>query len=543
MTKRQKQSFIAGALTSTAGIFISKAMGLLYTVPFTAMATEGNMFFYSQAYTYYELLLNICTAGFPFAIAAMVAKYANKDDFKTVMLIRKLSMSLMFISGLVVAVIFASISGPLAQNALGSSGTAADIKTLQITFMILSIAVVLVPFLSVFRGFYQGLKELKVYAVSQVIEQFTRIATLLILSAICVYLFKLNSIFAIYMAVFSTSIAALFAIFYYYRFDRKNIGDLNRAARYQEKEAVSSKELIKEMLLFGLPYLLAAILGNSMSIVNNAFFMNAMKATPETYEEYKLILGIIQFQCNKLTSIPQVLAIGFSAGIVPYLTVSFENRNWKELQKNVLDCLDTVLYIGMPLFMCLLSLAEPIYFVMYGDANLALGAEALRWSSPIAIMGTLSPICSAMMMTLRLRRKSLFYLFIGFIVKFVSFFPLIKYFGYSGAITSSILTSVVVIFLNLQLIQNKFHVRYTRTFKRLFRICLGLLAMNGSFVLLRLLGLNIVECGRVLGVFVLALYGIVGLGVYYFATSCLKLPQAIFGVSGKRLLKKILRRS
>ena len=33
-----KQSIVAGGLTSTAGIFLSKVMGILYVVPFSAMA-------------------------------------------------------------------------------------------------------------------------------------------------------------------------------------------------------------------------------------------------------------------------------------------------------------------------------------------------------------------------------------------------------------------------------------------------------------------------------------------------------------------------
>lgn len=542
MTQRQKQSFMAGALTSSVGIFISKTIGLLYAVPFAAMATSGNMIFYSQAYTYYEMLLNICTAGFPFAIAAMVARYANKNDFKTVMLVRRLSMSVMLVSGFTMAVLFAGFSGPLAKATLGASSTVKDVHTLQVTFIILSIAVVLVPFLSVFRGFYQGLKEMKSYAVSEVIEQIARVGSLLTLGAFCVYVLKLENIYAVYMAVLSTGIAAIIAILYFKYCDRKILGDLNRAARYQEKEAVPAKELIKEMLMFGLPYLLAALLGNSMSIVNSMFFMNAGQVTPDTYDYYKTVYGIMQYNCNKITSIPQILAISFGAGIVPYLTTSLENKDWAELQKNVLDCLDTVLYIGMPLFICILVLARPIYFVMYGNDNLELGTEILRWSSAIALTGTLSPICSAMMMTLRLRRQSLFYLLVGFIVKLVSFFAFIKMFGYSGAITSSILTSVIIIYLNLQLIQNKFFVHYGRTFKRLFRICLGLVAMNGSFVILQFIGIDPVAYNRFIAMVLLGVYGVVGLGTYYFATACLGLPNAIFGGNLIQMVKRYMKR-
>ena len=58
-------------------------------------------------------------------------------------------------------------------------------------------------------GFYQGLKDLKVYAESQVIEQMARVAALLWAWCAVVYVLHLPRIFAIYMAVLSTSIGAL----------------------------------------------------------------------------------------------------------------------------------------------------------------------------------------------------------------------------------------------------------------------------------------------------------------------------------------------
>lgn len=535
---KAKKSFISGALTSSAGIFVSKALGLLYMVPFTAMAGgEKNMFFYSQAYTYYDVLLQLSTAGIPFAIAAMVAKYANKGDYKTVLLIRKCAMALMLLSGFVMAIFFVLLSSPLSVSVLGKEATASDIQTMKNTFLILSVAIVFVPFLSSYRAFYQGLKELKAYAFSQVLEQLTRVLSLLGLGAICVYIFKMDSIYAIYMAVVSTSIAAIIAIIYYINFDKKNIGVINRAARLQDDSSMNAKEIIIEMVAYGVPYFIAAILGNSMNIVNNNYFMNAMAKTATSYEDAKVLLAIIQVQCNKLTSIPQVLAIGFSTGIVPYLTISLENKNWSELQKNVNDALDTVLYIAMPLCFCLFALAEPIYYVMYGNRHLAYGADALRWSSLLALTGTLSPICSSMMMALRFRQQSLLYLLLGFIVKIATFFPMIHLFGYSGAITSSVVTSVVVIYCNLRLIKDKFNVSYEKTWNRFFRMVVSIVAMNGLFYLLQLLFPFDVS-HKLISLFQLLVYGSAGLLIYVSVSSWLQLPQAIFGKSVKNLLMR-----
>ena len=78
--KKVKQGFIAGSLTSSAGVFISKLIGMFYIIPFKQIVGQANLSYYSAAYTYYNVLLQICSAGLPFAIAAIVAKYANKND-------------------------------------------------------------------------------------------------------------------------------------------------------------------------------------------------------------------------------------------------------------------------------------------------------------------------------------------------------------------------------------------------------------------------------------------------------------------------------
>ncbi|MFQ8582250.1 MAG: hypothetical protein ACLSA6_06710 [Holdemania massiliensis] len=48
----------------------------------------------------------------------MVAKYSNNEDYKTVILVRRLSMALMLLSGFVMAVLFIMVSGPLASSVL-----------------------------------------------------------------------------------------------------------------------------------------------------------------------------------------------------------------------------------------------------------------------------------------------------------------------------------------------------------------------------------------------------------------------------------------
>lgn len=541
--QKAKQGFIAGSLTSSAGVFISKLIGMFYIVPFKQIVGQANMGYYSAAYTYYNVLLQICSAGLPFAIAAMVAKYINKKDYKTALLVRRLSTAILMVSGFIMALIFILVSTPLARSVLGSHATAMDIEKMRNTFVILSLALFLIPIVYSYRGYYQGLKELKVYADSQIVEQFFRVFSLLAIGAIVVYIFHFDRIWGIYAAVMATSIGGMASLIHLMYFDHKHQPEIDEAAREQTTEPVNTHDIVREFIIFSIPYLLVSVLGNSQTLINTQFFIPVATSLGMKYKDALLIYGIIETNCDKLTSIPQVLSIGFSAGIVPYMTVSLENKDWKGLNRNIEDCLGTVLYIAVPICIAMASLAEPIYYVMYGGDELSYGTICLRWSSLLGFVTTLTPICNSMMLTLHFRKQSLTYLAIGFAVKCITFYPLMKFQGYTGAITSSVLCSLTIIFLSLHKIKKEFNIHYKRIMKRLLRILIACAFMVVVYALCKGFGPSMTGHGRVIALAELAVVGIAGILVYLWVSIKLRLPESIFHMNAKDMLRSILHKN
>lgn len=539
---RVKQSFIAGSLASSAGVFISKLIGLFYVVPFRAIVGQENMAYYTAAYTFYNVLLQICSAGLPFAIAAIIAKYVNRNDFRTVILVRRLSTAILMVSGFVMALIFILISKPLAMMSLGSMASDTEIRIMQNTFSILALALFLVPVLYSYRGYYQGMKELKLYADSQVIEQLARVLSLLGIGWFLVYVVKLAPIFGIYAAVFATSIGCVFAMMYFMYFDKKNYKKIVKAARLQKEEPADRKMILIELVSMGLPYVLVSILGNSQVLVNTMFFNRLNTSFGMDLSTSKIIYSIIETNCDKLISIPQVLSIGFSAGIVPYMTVSMENRDRRGLNRNIEDCLDTVLYIALPICFSMCMLARPIYFIMYGASELDYGEICLRWDSLLGLMTTLTPICNSMMLTLKFRKESIVYLACGFVVKCVTFYPLMRYAGYIGAIISSCLCSATIIYLSLVKIKNRYDVRYGRIAVRVFKMVIGCLCMNGVYAIFKYFGITALASSRLLSLLQLGLMGICALAAYVFVTNLMKLPRAVFHMEIKDIVKRLAHR-
>lgn len=542
-TNTIKKSFIASSLTTSAGIFITKLIGLFYIVPFKAIVGQQDMIYYSAAFDYYTILLQICSAGIPFALAALVAKYLSKNDYKTVILVRILATSLLMVSGFVMAVLFIGFSGPLAARALGGiSYSANELAAMQNSFVILAMALFLVSVLYSYRGYYQGAKEMQQYSLSQVIEQFVRVGFLLGAGWFVVYILHLPKIVYIYTAVGGTGVGAMVALLQFMNFDRKHFRVVQQKAKRQSTNSVAIKELIREFVMYVIPFLLSSILANSQVLVNTNFFVSVMEGLGMQHSQATMLLSIIQTNCDKLTSIPQVIGNGFAAGAVPFITVSLVHADWKGLRKSLEDCLGTVFYIVIPVCVSMAALSGPIYYIMYGAKELEYGQVALFWSSILAFGTTVTPVLLSILLSLKMRRHTLIYFLIGFLVKVVTFYPCCYLFGYSGAIISSILCEITFIALSIYKIQKTYPVRVKNMIIRLLKIIICCFAMNGIYVIVRWIGIDPTQYPRLLAIVLVGMIGSLGMGVYFASSELFRLPKSIFHRDLRGMFNRILRR-
>ena len=536
----KKQSLLTGALTGSFGVFLSKALGLFYVVPLNSFAGERNMAFYSITYTYYDLLLKVCSAGIPFAIAAMVAKYVSREDYKTAALVRRLGTSLIMGLSFVVACVFFLGSRPLAARALGPAATPEDIASLLTLFRILLLAIVFVPFLSSVRGFYQGLKRLDIYAASQVLEQFIRVFCIVAFGFLLVRVLHFDSVYAIYMAIFAAGLAAILTIVYFLLAAKKEGENFDRLVAAQNGEALPSKRIFNELLSIGLPYVAVSFIGTAGPLVNANFFVPYATRVGIDYDTAMKALGIVQVNCSKIASIPQVLTLGFSAGLVPYLTESLEQQNQTRLREQLADIFKTVIYILTPVVLIIAFFASAIYAIMYGGRSLEQGARLLAFYSLVAFTDTVAPIFSSVLITLRFRRNAIIFLIIAAVAKLISFFIFVYLFGELGMIFSTALSSVIVIVLGLILLKRNFQFNIRSLLQVTLRsVISSLCAILPVLLLNHFLPLN--YGSRLLCLVHFGIEGIVMVLIYVSVSALLRVPQEVFHMKDLSI-KKILGR-
>ena len=540
MNKNKLQdSLLMGALASSFGIFLSKLLGLFYYSPLSEIAGEANMAFYAIAYTYYDLLLQISSAGIPFAIAALVAKYVAKRDYKTVLLVKKLGISIVLALSVFIAFIFFILIAPLSQQFLGTSAPLKDINSLKNLFYILTIAIVLVPFLSAIRGYAQGLKRLDIYGASQVLEQFVRVLTIIIGAYVFVKIINFDSIWAIYVAIAAASIAAIVAIIFTKVFSKNDEKHIVELAEKQKSDSNKTKiQIAKEILSIGIPYLVISFLGTAGPLVNTTFFMDYMTKVygPSAYEGAKLASGILQANIAKISNIPSVLALGFGSGMVPYLSEALEENDNKKITRYINQILDTVCIILIPIIAIFVFFAKDIYYIMYGNNNLLLGSYLFAISNIQIFLGTIAPVFSSMMMSLKLRKEAIFALIISFIVKLVLFFPCVRLFTTLGMVYSSGVYYLLQIVIYFYFLKKNFNINIRGASKRFVLICLCSLVMVIPAVIIhRFIPFDYTD--RIFDILIMLVLGIIMLCIYYFATKKTGLLAKIFELKEVSLLK------
>ncbi|MDR1794292.1 MAG: oligosaccharide flippase family protein [Erysipelotrichaceae bacterium] len=544
VTQAQKQSLIAGGLTSSAGIFLTKALGIFYMSPFQQIVGEANTVYYGKAYNLYDYVLTISLAGIPMAIAALVSKYLAREDYKSVLLIRKLSTAVLAFFGCIMASLVILCSPWISRLVMSSQISPEDLKKMQNVFVIISLAVFAVPLLSSYRGFIQGFKEFKAYAFSQVLEQVARIAFLLGMGAFVVYVLDMDRIWGVYVAVGSTSFSAVVAIIHMVFFAGKRAREVKDLANSQTVGSPERRELLKELFMFALPYLAVTFLGTATTMTNFALFEKAMDNRHlETIEEIKLLDSMLSLTANKITSIPQVLAPGFSAAIIPFVTVAFEQKDRTKIQQLAREAVETVLYIGLPLVFFLVLIPQELYYVLFGkSSSWQLGGEVTRWCALLGFFGMISPVFNNLMLALRQRKTSLMILAAGFILNFVITIPFITLFGYSGAVTSSSTASLFIITIDLYIMRKRFGITFHETLGRIAKMSLGIGAMALALQACRMLISITTISSRLVSLAVLAGYGLVGMLVYLGVTQLLGLPQQILHTGIWRLFKRLIKR-
>ena len=176
----KKNTFMEGAIIATIGIIIVKVIGLFYVIPFNAIIGEQGGALYGYAYNIYQLFLSISSVGFPFAISKITSEYTALGYKNAVKKTYNLAIKIISVISLIIFILLFVFAPQIGKLIIGDVTGGNTYEDIAFVIRVVSFAILVVPFLSVTKGFLQGHKYISPTSISQIIEQVVRVAVILI---------------------------------------------------------------------------------------------------------------------------------------------------------------------------------------------------------------------------------------------------------------------------------------------------------------------------------------------------------------------------
>lgn len=512
----KKNSFMEGAVIATLGIIIVKFIGLLYVIPFNAIIGEQGGALYGYAYNIYMLFLSISSAGFPFAISKITSEYNALGYKSAIKKTYKLATMIISIISIVIFLLLFIFAPQIGHLIIGNSTGGNTISDISFAIRMVSFAILVIPFLSVSKGFLQGHKYIKLTTDSQIIEQIVRVAIIVVGSYAALKIFHTDLKTAVGIAVSGAFFGGLVAcIFLSYKIRKAKLLD----HKEKDKEKISSKEIIRKIIGYSIPFIVVSLIYNLYNTVDMILVSRTMgDILHMPMKQIESVIGVFTTWGVKLNNILLAVTTGLTTSLIPNIVSSYTKGDMKDVNQKFNKAIQCTILIIMPATIFLSLLVGPVWQLFYGNSS--YGPIVYKVFVFTALFGGLYSIVANTLQGLSKYKLVIGCVFTGLLINTVCDVPfmLIAYnLGYDvshGAIIAAIFGYSMSSIIALIILNKKYGFSFADTRNRIPSYIITTVLFALVIVILKLViptNLN----GRLVQIPILALFGLISFGIYF----------------------------
>ncbi|WAW15047.1 putative polysaccharide biosynthesis protein [Peptostreptococcus equinus] len=375
-TESKTSTFIKGTLILGAAGVIIKILGAIFRIPLSNLIGSEGMGYYQTAYPVYTLFLTLATAGFPTAIAKLVSEQAALGNHKGANDIFKITHLMLFLTGFVTFIVLffgaEFIVGNVQHNPNAISAMHA-----------IAPALLIVPSMSAYRGYYQGYQKMSRIALSQIIEQIFRVFLGLTLAFILMKQFgpKLGAAGGISGASIGAFASFLFLVFVYIKDSKERKVLMDSSVGYVKQ---STKRVIIKIVKVVIPISIGACVMPLVNVVDTVIVIARLEAAGFTRMAANSLLGQLTGMGIPIISMPMIFTTAIGMSLVPAISESYTLKKFDDARKNAKIAFKITLLLLLPCTFGLAAIASPIMGLLFPkESSVILGS----------ILFTLAPAC------------------------------------------------------------------------------------------------------------------------------------------------------
>lgn len=445
-----KQTFLQGALILTIGTAIVKVVGAVFKLPLANIITPNGMGFFTSAYNFYGVLFSLATAGFPVAIAKLVAENYSLGRYNDVRQVKRVAMPIFLFTGTIGTLIML-IGAKFYTDYVGNPGA-------YVPTLVLAPSIFFCCLAAIYRGYYEGLRNMYPTAVSEVLEALSKLVFGLSAAVATVYLCNQEysssgTVFGVQLsqneAVLSTySYAAAAAIlgvtigsmlsWLYLMLYYKAKGDgITREMYRSSPRPHSGRYMARKLISIAIPIAIGSIAMSAAGLIDSTMLLTRLRdaitaapqvvgtmyqglfppenADPATWPNF--LTGCYGNGLTIFMLVPAITA-AFGVSALPSLTEAWTRRDPKEIKTSIESITRITCLFCIPAGLGITALAEPIANLLYGsDGDAQIIGRILLILGVSSIFSALGTPISAMLQAIGRPGLPVLFLFGGLLLK------------------------------------------------------------------------------------------------------------------------------
>lgn len=372
--KQGSHSYAGGALILAASNILCRFLGFIFKVPLANLIGAEGIGYYGFALQIFSMISAISVSGLPIALSTTVASAPSKECFR----ILKVSRPIFWITGGVGTVLLALGAGIISHLA-GSEPS----KT---ALLVLAPAVFLSALESAYRGYFEGIAQMKAPAVAQLMDALTKlfIGTTL---AWCLYQagYPIEQVAAGAVLGITAGTAVSVAVL---------VISAKSASRGNVTESIDGS-IRKKLLRMACPLTLGALFLSVINAADAMIIMKRLQYTGLTQSEATAAYGAYTGIALTVYSLPTAVTSAICASVIPAVASVGDLKTRKAQQsacralQNAFRLASILVMFAAALFAVMPDLLLQMLFSRRGD--IASAIPLLRMLAPAAV---LSAVCS-----------------------------------------------------------------------------------------------------------------------------------------------------
>ena len=444
---RHNRGYLHGAVILAAGVAIVRVIGLVYRIPIANILGSEGMSTFTVAFSIYQFLLIVATAGLPVALSKMIASADALNRPAQVRRVYTTGRNAFVIIGTGSFLIMAVFHQQLA-NLMQLPDAARAI-------LALSPALFFVGLISAYRGYCQGLSEMAPTSISQIIEAVVR----LVLGVGAAWLFVrwgFSEPVTVAGAILGTTVGAGIAAAYL--FVAKRRVDRHRHMPDGLDTPDSGRRVLRNLRNIAIPLTVGASLFHFIAIINNAVILGQLQGTlgldPAVAQSLHGTYGGMVFP---LFNLPSGFIIPITVALIPAISGFLAQGDVVNAKKTSESGIRVTCLLAMPAGVGLTVLAGPVMSVLYHGRYAAEGPGLMAWMGIAAFFICFFQATNCVLQAYGFQRYTMVTLPVGGLISVLLTLLLVgdPRFSIYGAAISMVACYVVISVINMVLVKRR----------------------------------------------------------------------------------------